>query len=100
MAEKSVTISNSSNPEHYMAFGAGLIIGSLIGLNGIIVIGFISIGYYNRDIIFDLIQDASPKLKNANSSTRDNRSSWYQWGRDLIPLTKTAMNRQGRKKSE
>lgn len=91
------TIAHRIDADIYVAFGTGLLLGSLIGFTGVLIIGIGSFGYYNRDTISEIIQDASTKLKH---STEGRGVSWYEWSRSLIPFPKDALNTRTRKKSE
>jgi len=66
-----------------LIFTCGLVTGSLIGINGIIILGLVGGAYCYRDNISALIHTA---INSQKSPTPEN-NSWTTWGKNLIGLS-------------
>jgi hypothetical protein len=62
-----------------LIFGLGVLLGSIIGLNGLLLLSLIAAGYYHRDNLLIILN----KLVASTSNNRDTASmaSWLPWNR-------------------
>lgn len=44
-----------------LAFGIGMLTGSIIGLTGVMILTAAGFGYYNREVIIDIVKDLSQR---------------------------------------
>lgn len=100
--QESTPISNSDMLHPVIVFGAGLIAGSLIGFTGIVILGIGGVGYYYRDNIIVMAQEASKQIaaRAPNLPTAEAKTSWMNWGKNLVGLGSSSSNAVIRKKSE
>lgn len=88
---------NSMSVQTVIAFGLGMLTGSIIGFTGIIILSMVVVGYYNRDHLIDTITDLTEKY-NFQRSTQSNGTSWHDWGTTLIELSGNNSNTVKKKK--
>ena len=64
----------TANPE--IIFGLGLLVGSLIGVSGVIIASIAGVGYYYREVLNATIRD-TPRRLTYRTSTDPDAKSWY-----------------------
>lgn len=89
-----------------VSFVFGLLIGSIIGFNGIVILCLCWLGYCYRDTIINIIVEISKKsINSANlasnkSNTQSIINSWLQWSRNFSPFSTGISNSVKQKKEE
>ena len=73
-----------------VTFGFGLLMGSIIGINGVILLALGGAAYYYKDNIVEGINS----VKQQSSDVTQVQSSWLEWGKGWIPGLKP----QGKRK--